>query len=121
MSVKGSLEKSELSKELEEVINRHSRENISNTPDFILAEFMKRCLEAGEYLIERREQWYGRENYPGVIHTAPQEARCEVPELPNLLCTPTANIEQIIERVNELVICQRKLIDYLRKEKEGER
>jgi len=58
------LDKTEFIKELEQVINKHSRENISNTPDFILAEFMKRCLEAGEYLIKRREQWYGRENHP---------------------------------------------------------
>ena len=48
-------------KQLEELINRHSKENDSDTPDFILARYLALCLEAGNYLVERREQWYGRE------------------------------------------------------------
>jgi hypothetical protein len=30
--------------ELEELINRHSMENGSNTPDFVLAEYLVKCL-----------------------------------------------------------------------------
>jgi len=44
-----------LEKELAVILNRVSRENKSNTPDFILAEFMLDCLVAGEKLINRRE------------------------------------------------------------------
>jgi len=43
--------------ELSSLINRYSRENNSNTPDFILANFMMMCLRAGEYLVNMREQW----------------------------------------------------------------
>lgn len=32
--------------ELKELINKHSKENESNTPDFILAQFLNSCLEA---------------------------------------------------------------------------
>ena len=56
----GGLRVSEFQKELRHLINRHCVENRSNTPDFILAEYMMKCLRAGEYLIERREQYYGR-------------------------------------------------------------
>ena len=31
-------------KELEDLINRFSKENGSNTPDFILAEYLEGCL-----------------------------------------------------------------------------
>jgi len=31
--------------ELEHLINKHSMENRSNTPDFILADYLVRCLE----------------------------------------------------------------------------
>jgi len=46
-----------LPNELSDLINRYSRENDSNTPDFILANFMMMCLKAGEYLVNMREEW----------------------------------------------------------------
>ena len=48
-------------KELEQLINKTSRENDSNTPDFILAEFLTNCLKAFNTTIQKREAWYGRE------------------------------------------------------------
>lgn len=48
--------------ELEAVINRHSQENGSNTPDFILAQFLIGCLAAWNAAVTRRETWYGRDN-----------------------------------------------------------
>lgn len=48
--------------ELEAVINRHSQENASNTPDFILAQFLLSCLAAWNAGVTRRESWYGRAN-----------------------------------------------------------
>lgn len=50
-----------LQKELAEVLNRHSRENASNTPDFILAQYLLGCLTAFEEATQQREKWYGRE------------------------------------------------------------
>ncbi len=48
-------------KELEALINRHSIENGSNTPDFILAEYLMDCLRSWNHLVMKRERWYGRE------------------------------------------------------------
>jgi hypothetical protein len=47
-------------KELEQLINRHSQENGSNTPDFILARFLCHSLCAFDDAVNRREQWDGR-------------------------------------------------------------
>lgn len=52
-------------KELASLLNRHSVENRSNTPDFILANYMARCLTAFELAIQDRENWYGVKNSPG--------------------------------------------------------
>lgn len=45
---------------VEAAINCHSAENGSNTPDFILAEYLIGCLEAYDKATLRRENWYGR-------------------------------------------------------------
>ncbi len=45
-------------KELEQLINKHSLENNSNTPDFILAEYLWGCLLTYESIINRRNNWY---------------------------------------------------------------
>lgn len=47
--------------QLETAINTHSRENGSNTPDFILAEYLAACLAAFDATVNAREKWYGRE------------------------------------------------------------
>jgi hypothetical protein len=47
-------------KSLEHLLNRYSQENRSNTPDFILAQFLLGCLAAWNASVQRREQWYGR-------------------------------------------------------------
>lgn len=52
-------------KELEALLNTHSQENASNTPDFILAAFLEACLAAWNQATLRREEWYGRSTKPG--------------------------------------------------------
>lgn len=42
------------------LLNEHSKENASDTPDFILAQFLTDCLEAWNIGVTRREMWYGR-------------------------------------------------------------
>lgn len=49
---------SEFERDLEALINRHSQENASNTPDFILAEFLMHALSAFNVATRRRTQWY---------------------------------------------------------------
>ena len=48
-------------KELENLINKHSLENGSDTPDFMLATYLVSCLENYNEIIKTREKWYGRE------------------------------------------------------------
>ena len=48
-------------KDFTDVINRHSLENESNTPDFILAEYLVMCLRAFTISSRARERWYGKE------------------------------------------------------------
>lgn len=48
-------------KELEHLINCMSLENGSDTPDFILAEYLHQCLEAFDAATRRREEWYSPE------------------------------------------------------------
>ena len=45
--------------DLESLINKHSIEGGSNTPDFILAEYLRQCLDAFDLVVRRRDQWYG--------------------------------------------------------------
>ena len=47
-------------KELEHLINCESMENGSNTPDFILADYLTACLAAFDAAVSVREGWYGR-------------------------------------------------------------
>ena len=46
-------------KELTHLLNRYSKENDSNTPDFILAEHLVDCLTALNRAIKKRSGWYG--------------------------------------------------------------
>jgi hypothetical protein len=53
-----------LTDDLQHVINCNSAENGSNTPDFMLAEFLTGCLAAFNKTVAARETWYGRD--PGM-------------------------------------------------------
>lgn len=55
-----SNEDDDLRKNIEDAINCASAENKSDTPDFILAEYLMDCLKAYDSAVEKREKWYGR-------------------------------------------------------------
>lgn len=44
---------------LTDLINSYSKENDSNTPDFILANYLLSCLNIFSYATKRRDNWYG--------------------------------------------------------------
>ena len=46
--------------DLTALLNRYSQENGSDTPDFILAEYLLACLATWNTHVVRREKWYGR-------------------------------------------------------------
>ena len=54
-------------KELTDLINRNSLENGSNTPDFILAEYMLNALFAFEAASNYRTTWYGGQSEDAVL------------------------------------------------------
>ncbi len=47
-------------KKIENLINIHSLENGSDTPDFILSQYLIDCLKAFDKALQAREEWYGR-------------------------------------------------------------
>ena len=49
-----------LKEEIREILNRNSRENMSDTPDFILAQYLIDCLVAFESAMQTRDSWYGK-------------------------------------------------------------
>lgn len=64
----------ELTNRIAHAINCESRENGSNTPDFILASYLVQCLETYEAATNAREKWYGREvNGPATPATSQPE------------------------------------------------
>lgn len=75
-------EKDEFEKELESLINRHCMENPSNTPDFILAQYMRGCLEAFNTAVQQRETWYGRDARPGRIEGLDSPPPMDYEEIP---------------------------------------
>ena len=54
-----------LETDLSSLLNRYSRENDSNTPDFILASYLLKCLNAYEAATVQRDRWYGIAPCPG--------------------------------------------------------
>ena len=57
----------ELREKIEEAINTTSAENRSNTPDFILAEYLMACLAAFDNAVNTRDQWYNIKPKPGWV------------------------------------------------------
>jgi hypothetical protein len=53
---------------IEQELNRASAENASNTPDFVLAEFLTDCLAAFDRATTARDNWYGMRPRPGNNH-----------------------------------------------------
>jgi len=49
---------SDFERELSELINKHSKENESDTPDFILAEYLNGCLTNFNEATNARRKWY---------------------------------------------------------------
>jgi len=45
-----------------DLINYHSRENESNTPDFILAEYLMEVLESWERFTKTRDAWWNNKS-----------------------------------------------------------
>jgi hypothetical protein len=51
-------EQMDFEKELEMLINKYSKENESDTPDFILAQYLQGCLTNYTETVKARDRWY---------------------------------------------------------------
>lgn len=60
-------------REFARVINCHSLENGSDTPDWQLAEYLVTCLEGYNKITQIREKYYGRVPEPTPLEDCPQE------------------------------------------------
>ena len=63
-STLASAELRTLEAELAALLNCHSQENESNTPDFILAQYLLGCLAVFTTAVQQRETWWGRNAAP---------------------------------------------------------
>lgn len=59
------------------LINRHSLESGSNTPDFILADFLFDCAEAFDRAVKTRETWYAGDAESGQYKPQSREDELE--------------------------------------------
>ena len=68
----GKVHGNDLEHALASALNCFSAENPSNTPDWILAQFLLGCLAAWNTGVQQRETWYGRDARPLAITLPPQ-------------------------------------------------
>ena len=68
------LEEPTLRQRIEHAINSTSSENGCNTPDFILAEYLEKCLQAFDSAVKARDGWYAIKPSPGWNHKS--EGQC---------------------------------------------
>ena len=69
----------EFRKKLEALLNAESKENGSDTPDFILAGYLDSCLRAFDQAVNSRSGWYGE----GTKDVHSGKVKQEVKEEPN--------------------------------------
>ncbi len=53
------MEKETFEQQLSSLLNRNSKENASNTPDYLLAEYLSACLENYNSIVKKRDAWFG--------------------------------------------------------------
>lgn len=56
----GKVHGNDLEHAIASALNRFSAENDSDTPDWILAQYLLGCLAAWNLGVQQRETWYGR-------------------------------------------------------------
>ena len=48
-------------KELSILLNRYSKDGDTNTPDYILAEYLKSCIDNFERAVDLRDAWHNKD------------------------------------------------------------
>jgi hypothetical protein len=68
-----------LDRDLEHLLNRHCAENVSHTPDFILASYLMACLSTWNLHTRERDRWFGNRALLGPGNDHPAVNRVAVP------------------------------------------
>ena len=66
-------------KELETLISKYNKENESDTPDFILAQYLKGCLAIYAEAVKARDKWY---NFKGLSELYSEGCECDCHDEP---------------------------------------
>lgn len=61
------MNREQFKEELEHLINKHSMENGSDTPDYMLTDYLMGCLDNFNRIVQSREKWYGRVKEPTCV------------------------------------------------------
>lgn len=59
-------DKSEITTALSKLLNEHGIDSQTDTPDYILANYLVECLEAYVKAIDARRAWWGKIYFPNV-------------------------------------------------------
>lgn len=70
-----------LRNQIKDLLNKASRENESNTPDWLLADYLMLCLDAGEKLVVGREKWYGKFMEPNRLELEDESIIANFPKI----------------------------------------
>ena len=64
--------------DLAAIINKYNGESASNTPDMILAQYLKGCLAVFDTAVQQRETWYNRDARPGQVDNFVEPAKVTI-------------------------------------------
>ena len=78
MAEKTVREMAAFKKDLCITLNQHSMENGSDTPDYVLAEYLVGCLIAFNVATKDRTEWYHESHKCSTIGPKPEEDRLDV-------------------------------------------
>ena len=71
--VAGDITMTNFRQELESLINKNNMENGSNTPDFILADYLNNCLHNFDRATKARDEYYDRGGGENTIELLEEE------------------------------------------------
>ena len=90
---------------LQQLINKHSMENGSNTPDFMLATYLLACLQAFDEAVKCRSEWYGRPEHIATTLPPLQPVQTQpcYPSATHYECAPGADIPKAVFETVEVI------------------
>lgn len=87
--------------ELTELLNKHSLENYSNTPDYIISRFLVMSLQSFENSIKLRDYWYNFEPHKYTIEETKEKQKSILFEVA-VKVTDSEKFEKFISLINDL-------------------